>query len=217
MPWILSSVVPCLMMAPRAPSSARSHRQGGLISHHPVATLPSGVQLWPVAYSAIRPWLQSHGVLLLHRIFSAIASCSHGPGAAAWRPHFAALTARLASDLARRLTVESWRYYPACAGWAASVVGSSALACGSDQVALGLHSLVSARAGVCVCARSSQYSTKSCLQLQCRLYRDYLSALSSNLSRKPDGTTWTAKHTTLMGSAGPGTTALAGWLYARAT
>ena len=114
----------------------------------PAATLPSGVQLWPIAYSATRPWLESHGVLMLHRLLTALAARSHGPGAPAWGPHFAALTAKSAADLACCLAVENWHCYTGCAAWAASV--------GGGAVVLLAHAALTTRTSVstvslCVC------------------------------------------------------------------
>ena len=68
--------------------------------------------LLPVAYFATRPRLESHGVLLLHRLFAAIAARTLGAGTAGWGPHFAA-------QLASRLAIENWRIFPSSAGWAA--------------------------------------------------------------------------------------------------
>ena len=75
--------------------------------------------LWPVAYSATRPWLESHGVLLLHRLVTDIASRTLSAGSPGWGPHFAALTCRLAAQLSSRLALENWRIFSSCAGWAA--------------------------------------------------------------------------------------------------
>ena len=86
-------------------------------------TLFCGVRLWPIAYSAIRSWLDSCRMLMLHKLLSAIASRSHGQGAAAWSPHFATLIARVSARLACRFAVQSWRIYVSCAGYAASVRG----------------------------------------------------------------------------------------------
>ena len=71
------------------------------------------------AAAATRLWLESHGVLVLHRLFTAIATRTFGAGTAGWGPHFAALTCRLAAQLASRLAIENWCIFASCASWAA--------------------------------------------------------------------------------------------------
>ena len=85
----------------------------------PAGTLPGGIMLWPVAYSATRPWLESHGVLLLHRLLTDVAARTLTVGSPGWGPHFASLTCRLTAHLSTRLALENWRIFSSCAGWAA--------------------------------------------------------------------------------------------------
>ena len=85
----------------------------------PAGTLPGGIMLWPVAYSATRPWLESHGVLLLHRLLTDVAARTLTVGSPGWGPHFAGLTCRLTAHLSTRLALENWRIFSSCAGWGA--------------------------------------------------------------------------------------------------
>ena len=72
-----------------APAPHR-HGQGHSISDHSCSE-SSLWQPWPIAYSITRPWLESQGCLMPHRLLSAIATRSHGGGlsclGAAFRSH----------------------------------------------------------------------------------------------------------------------------------